>query len=81
LRQNQEKTMKSLPDTGLFKPVPSRTEAKTDTTSRVARQIQDLEARERAAKTERLRAARLAQEADRPAVPSKKTTQKRQKKV
>ncbi len=73
--------MKSLPDTGLFKPVPSRTEAKTDTTSRVARQIQDLEAKERAAKTERLRAARLAQEADAPAAPSKKTIQKRQKKA
>ncbi|RTM05185.1 MAG: hypothetical protein EKK31_15990 [Hyphomicrobiales bacterium] len=72
--------MKSLPDTGLFKPVPSRTEAKTDTTSRVARQILDLEAKTRTAKTERLRAARLAQEADAPpAAPPKKTVQKRRK--
>ncbi|RWD60503.1 MAG: hypothetical protein EOS42_18595 [Mesorhizobium sp.] len=74
-------TMKSLPDTGLFKPVPSRTEAKTDTTSRVARQIQDLEAKERAAKTERLRAARLAQEAEAPAVLPRKAAPKRAKKA
>ncbi|TPI18091.1 hypothetical protein [Mesorhizobium sp. B4-1-1] len=69
--------MKSLPDTGLFKPVPSRTEAKTDTTSRVARQIQDLEASARAAKTKRLREARLAQEADAPPVAPKKPARKR----
>ena len=73
--------MKPQPDTSLFKPVPSRTEAKTDTTSRVARQIQDLEAKERAAKTERLRAARLAQEADAPAAPSRKVIQRRRKKA
>jgi hypothetical protein len=73
--------MKSLPDNGLFKPAQSRTEAKTDTTSRVARQILDLEAKTRTAKTERLRAARLAQEADAPppAAPPKKTVQKRRK--
>lgn len=72
--------MKSLPDNGLFKPAQSRTEAKTDTTSRVARQILDLEAKTRTAKTERLRAARLAQEADAPpVVPPKKTVQKRRK--
>lgn len=73
--------MKSLPDTGLFKPVPSRTEAKTDTTSRVARQILDLEAKARAAKTERLRAARLAQEPQTPAATPKKSAQRRQKKA
>jgi len=73
--------MKSLPDTGLFKLVPSRAEAKTDTTSRVARQIQDLEAKDRVAKTERLRAARLAQEAVAPAPPPKKATAKRAKKA
>ncbi|CDX31791.1 conserved hypothetical protein [Mesorhizobium sp. ORS 3359] len=73
--------MKSLPDTGLFKPAPSRTEAKTDTTSRVARQIQDLEAKERSAKTERLRAARLAQEAEAPVVLPRKTAPKRAKKA
>ncbi|WP_217577563.1 hypothetical protein [Mesorhizobium sp. GbtcB19] len=73
--------MKSLPDTGLFKPVASRTEAKTDMTSRVARQILDLEAKARVAKTERLRAARLAQEADAPVAVPKKPAQKRQKKA
>lgn len=73
--------MKSLPDTGLFKPAPSRTEAKTDMTTRVARQILDLEATARAAKTERLRAARLAQESAAPVAPPKKPTQKRQKKA
>ncbi|RWB77132.1 MAG: hypothetical protein EOQ50_09455 [Mesorhizobium sp.] len=73
-------TMKSLPDTGLFKPVPSRTEAKTDTTSRVARQIQDLEAKARAAKTERLRAARLAQEAEAPVALPRKAAPKLAKK-
>ena len=71
--------MKSVPDTGLFKPVPSRTEAKTDTTSRVARQIQDLEAAARVAKTERLR-ARLAQEAEAPVALPKKPAAKRPKK-
>lgn len=72
--------MKPLPDTGLFKPVPSRTEAKTDATSRVVRQIQDLEAKQRAAKTERLRAARLAQEAEAPVALPKKAVAKRQNK-
>ncbi|MBZ9986466.1 hypothetical protein LB572_05070 [Mesorhizobium sp. BH1-1-5] len=72
--------MKSLSDSGLFKQVPSRTEAKTDTTSRVARQILDLEAAARAVKTERLRAARLAQEAEAPVAPPKKAAAKRPKK-
>ena len=65
--------MKRMPDPGLFKPAPSRTEAKSDATSRVARQIVDLEAAARVAKTERLRAARLAQ----PPAPETKTTAKR----
>ncbi len=73
--------MKPLSDSSLFKPAPSRTEAKTDTTSRVARQILDLEASTRDAKTKRLRAARLAQEAEAPAVPQKKAIQKRQKRT
>ncbi|TGS69012.1 hypothetical protein EN844_09035 [Mesorhizobium sp. M3A.F.Ca.ET.201.01.1.1] len=68
--------MKSLPDTGLFKQAPSRTEAKTDMTTRVARQIVDLEAAARSAKTERLRAARLAQESEAPTI-LKKPAQKR----
>ncbi|TPN81973.1 hypothetical protein FJ987_16950 [Mesorhizobium sp. CU2] len=70
--------MKSLPDTGLFKPAPSRTEAKTDMTTRVARQILDLEATARAAKTERLRAARLAQESSTAVAAPKKPARKRQ---
>jgi len=58
--------MKQVP-TGLFKPNSTRTEAKADTTDKAARQIIDAEAAKRAAKTEKLRAARLAQEADAPA--------------
>ncbi|PBB98324.1 MULTISPECIES: hypothetical protein [unclassified Mesorhizobium] len=68
--------MKSLP-AGIFKPVPSRTEAKTDATTRIARQIVDLEATARSAKTERLRAARLAQASQAPAVTPRKPVQKR----
>jgi len=47
----------------VFRPRPSRQEAKADVTTRAARQIIDSEAEARQAKTERLRAARLAQEA------------------
>ncbi|WP_141247048.1 hypothetical protein [Mesorhizobium sp. WSM3866] len=69
--------MKSLP-AGIFKPVPSRTEAKTDATTRIARQIVDLEATARSVKTERLRAARLAQASQAPAItPARKPGQKR----
>ncbi|WP_246506713.1 hypothetical protein [Mesorhizobium silamurunense] len=74
------KAMKRIPEPGLFKPNPSRTEAKGDMTSRVARQIVDLEAAARIAKTERLRAARLAQEAEVPAAAPKKPARKRQAK-
>ena len=70
--------MKRMPEPGLFKPAPSRTEAKSDTTSRVARQIVDLEAAARLAKTERLRAARLAQEIEAPVATPKKPARKRQ---
>ena len=71
--------MKPMPDTGLFKPAPSRTEIKGDATTRVARQIIDLEAAARIAKTERLRAARLAQEAEALAPAArKKSARKRQ---
>lgn len=45
-----------------FQPKPSKQEAKADVTTRVAREIIDSEASAREAKTERLRAARLAQE-------------------
>jgi len=50
-------------ESGIFKPTPSRNEAKGDMTTRVAREIIDGEAAARTAKTARLRAARLAQEA------------------
>lgn len=47
----------------LFRPVPSRTETKADVTDRVAREIIQSETDRRNALTEKLRAARLAQEA------------------
>ena len=47
---------------GEIRPLASRSEAKGDVTSRVAREIVDGETAARAAKTERLREARLAQE-------------------
>lgn len=53
--------MKYMPDPGIFKPAPSRIETKSDATTRVAREIIDSEAKTRLEKTERLRAARLAQ--------------------
>ncbi|PLP56337.1 hypothetical protein CYK37_26565 [Mesorhizobium loti] len=53
----------------MFKAKPTRTESKDDNTSRAAKAIINDEAAKRAAKTERLRLARLAQEAV--AVPDK----------
>lgn len=47
----------------VFQPKASRQEAKADATTRVAREIIDREVTAREAKTERLRAARLAREA------------------
>lgn len=47
----------------VFLPKPSKQEAKVDATTRLVRAIIDNEASAREAKTERLRAARLAQEA------------------
>lgn len=47
---------------GIFKPNPTRTEAKGDMTTRVARDILSKEENARILKTERLRAARQAQE-------------------
>ena len=69
--------MKTMPEPGLFKPTPSRTDTKSDTTSRLARQIMDSEAAARIAKTERLRALRLAQEAATPVAAPKKAAGKR----
>lgn len=45
---------------------PSRTEARSEATTRLARQIIDTEVAAREAKTARLRAARLAAEPDEP---------------
>lgn len=53
---------KRVPD-GIFKPKPTSTEAKSDATTRIARSIIEDEAASRDAKTERLRRARLAKEA------------------
>ncbi len=57
------------PDAKLFKPQPSRMEAKGDATTRAARQIMDSEAAAERAKTARLKAARLAREAVEAAAP------------
>lgn len=59
---------KSIPN-DVFKPKPTRTESKDDTTSKAAKAIISDELAQRRAKTERLRKARLAQEAV--AVPDK----------
>jgi hypothetical protein len=53
----------SMNDDRIFRPRPSKQEAKSETTSRVARDIIDAEVTRREAKTERLKAARLAREA------------------
>lgn len=61
-----------------FAPKLSKHEAKADTTTRVAREIMDSEVNKREAKTERLRLARLAKEAEAPAdEPKKKATPKK----
>jgi hypothetical protein len=59
--------MKDIP-AGVFKPKPTSGEAKSDTTTKVARQILDGERAAREAKTERLRLARLAKEAAEPVI-------------
>lgn len=46
----------------VFQPKASKQEAKADTTTRVAREILDVEVAKREAKTERLRLARLERE-------------------
>lgn len=55
--------MTSATKDNVFRPVPSRTETKADITDRVAREIIQSETDRRNALTQRLRAARLAQEA------------------
>jgi hypothetical protein len=53
--------MRRMPE-GVFKPVPSRIEAKSDATTTMARKIVEGEVASRIVKTERLRAARLARD-------------------
>lgn len=66
--------MKDALADGIFKPKPTTAEAKGDATTRAALTIINGEASAREAKTERLRQARLAQEALEPApVPKTKT--------
>ena len=55
--------MTALNKDTLFRPVPSRSETKAEITDRTAREIIKTETERRNAKTERLRAARLEQEA------------------
>ena len=54
--------MKHAIESAFFKPMPPKAESKADITTRVSRQIVEGEAAANAAKTQRLRAARLAQE-------------------
>lgn len=57
------KNMKQVPQPELFKSTPPRDDANIDATTKAVRAIVDQEAAARIAKTERLRAARLAREA------------------
>lgn len=56
--------MKRIPESGVFMPASSRIEAKSDATTRAAKEIIQSELSARIAKTERLRLARLAREAE-----------------
>ena len=60
----------------LFATAPNKAEAKNDATTRFAKQIIDTEAKARQAKTERLRAARLAIAPAPEAEPATKTRKK-----
>ncbi|MER2536478.1 MAG: hypothetical protein ABTQ31_15095 [Rhizobiaceae bacterium] len=60
--------MKAAPE-GLFKPKPTSSQAKGEMTTRVARSIIEGEVSQRDAKTARLRAMRLAREAEIAAAP------------
>jgi len=69
--------MKLMAETGATKPALSRAEAKGDATTRAAKEIIQSEIAARNAKTERLRAERLAREAEAPAPVAKKAARKR----
>lgn len=68
---------KAFPADSLFKPKLSASEKKGDATTRAAQAIIDQEADAREAKTERLRAARLAREATEGPAPEAKAAGKR----
>lgn len=72
--------MARTPEIGIFKPKPSDREGKSDATTRAAREIIDHATDARVAKTERLRASRLAKEADPESTPPKKAPKKRGRK-
>ncbi|MBX3570460.1 MAG: hypothetical protein KF914_20535 [Rhizobiaceae bacterium] len=57
---------------GIFAPRPNRQESKADATTMVARSILQAETKARDAKTAKLRALRLAQEAEAAEAPAKK---------
>jgi hypothetical protein len=68
--------MRRIPEVGIFKPNPSRADTKIDATTRVAREIVETTSAARAAKTERLRAMRLARETIADSLPAKKAPKK-----
>ncbi|MFE0014682.1 hypothetical protein ACFWXH_07555 [Mesorhizobium sp. NPDC059054] len=72
---------KSIPNDA-FKPKPTRVESKDENTSRAAKAIINDEAAQRRAKTQRLRQARLAQEAvDIASQPAKATARSRKRSI
>lgn len=69
--------MKAKGEPGVFRPTMSKMETRTDTTTRVAREIVDGEAAARVRQMERLRAARLEREAAaEPVAPGKAKTRR-----
>ena len=68
-------------DTGVFKPRPSQAETKSDATTRVVREILDIEETKRAEKTARLRAARKAKEEAEEAKPKPEKSVARRKRA
>jgi hypothetical protein len=62
---------KTIETRGVFAPNPSRQDSKATTTNSVARSILETEAKQREAKTARLRALRLKMEAETPPEPVK----------
>ena len=69
--------MARAPESGAARPKPSRMEAKGDATTRAAWEIIDAEAAAEAAKTARLRAARLARSTAEVAPAAAKTKKKK----